>query len=109
MPMEVPMRAQPLIPFAAALLAGCAGSAGPCNVPAQPPIEPALDACRAGDLGRYLNVLPTAEIKAAIASQGGDRRIRYIAPGDAVTMDYSPSRLNVDLGADGRIKRFRCG
>lgn len=98
------------------LLAGCAGPAGPCNIPAAPalpPAEPALspatDECGAAGLGRYLNVSPTGEMKSAIASAAGDRRIRYIAPGDAVTMDFSPSRLNAELGEDGRIKRFRCG
>ena len=32
-----------------------------------------------------------------------------IAPGDVVTLDFSPARLNVELGEDGRIKLFRCG
>ena len=66
-------------------------------------------ACGADKLGRWLNVLPTDDVKAAISEAVGERPVRYIAPGDAVTMDFSPSRLNVELGADGRIKLFRCG
>ena len=46
-----------------------------------------------------------AEIREAV----GHDRIRYIAPGDAVTMDLRPDRLNVETGVDGRIKLFRCG
>ena len=65
--------------------------------------------CGADKLGRWLNVLPTAEVKGQIAATVGQRPIRYIGPGDAVTMDFSPARLNVELGADGRIKVFRCG
>jgi len=91
------------------ILSACAGAAGPRDLPAGPASPPAADACGAATLDRYLNLLPTADTKAAIAGAVGDRRIRYIAPGDAVTMDYSPARLNVELGEDGRIKRFRCG
>ena len=100
----------------AALLAlsACAGPAGPCNLPAEPalptsptPLPP--EDCGAGRLDRYLNVLPTAEVKAAIAREVGGANTRYIAPGDAVTQDYRPNRLNVELGEDGRIQRFRCG
>ena len=65
--------------------------------------------CGADKLANWRNVLPTDEVKAEIAATVGQRAIRYIAPGDAVTMDFSPSRLNVELGEDGRIMRFRCG
>ena len=91
------------------LLAGCAGPSGPCNIPATPAAPPATDECGAAGLSRYLNVTPSGEMKSAIASAAGDHPIRYIAPGDAVTMDFIPSRLNAELGDDGRITRFRCG
>ncbi len=35
--------------------------------------------------------------------------VRVIAPGTAVTMDYSASRLNLETDASGRVTRFRCG
>ncbi|MEI2808282.1 I78 family peptidase inhibitor [Albidovulum sp.] len=35
--------------------------------------------------------------------------VRVIAPGQAVTMDYSASRLNLETDASGRIIRFHCG
>ena len=65
--------------------------------------------CGADKLANWLGVLPTDEVKAEIAATVGQRPIRYIALGDAVTLDFSPSRLNVELGEDGRIMRFRCG
>ncbi len=34
---------------------------------------------------------------------------RIIEPGMAVTEDYSPTRLNFDIGTDGRIARIWCG
>ena len=65
--------------------------------------------CGADRLGRWLNVLPTQTVKDEIAATVGERPIRYYTQGDPITMDFSPARLNVELGPDGRIKLFRCG
>ena len=59
--------------------------------------------------GRWLNALPTEDVKASIRETVGERPIRYYTQGDPITMDFSPARLNVELGKDGRIKLFRCG
>ena len=43
---------------------------------------------------------------------GADRLgfpVRVIAPGMAVTMDYSPARLNLETDAAGVISRAYCG
>lgn len=34
---------------------------------------------------------------------------RIYGPGDAVTMDYRPDRMNVVIGDDGRVERVACG
>ncbi|MEM0948283.1 MAG: I78 family peptidase inhibitor [Pseudomonadota bacterium] len=34
---------------------------------------------------------------------------RFIRPGDAVTQDFNPRRLNFIIGNDGRVKEVRCG
>jgi hypothetical protein len=98
---------------ATALLSLCACNAGhssPAPVEAKkPPPEPAADQCGAGKLGDYVNQLPTGEVMAGIARTVGQRRIRTIHPGDIITMDFIAERLNVEIGEDGRIKRFRCG
>jgi hypothetical protein len=65
--------------------------------------------CGADKLGRWLNVLPSEDMKAEIAAAVGERPIRYYTQGDPITMDFSEARLNVELGVDGRIKLFRCG
>lgn len=36
-------------------------------------------------------------------------RTRIFGSGDAITMDFSPSRLNVEIAADGKIARIYCG
>lgn len=103
--MEVPMQIKFLVPLAAVALAAC-GASGKAPAESAPPPP---DQCRASTLGRYLNLLPTDDVKAGIAAQVGQRTIRYIAPGQPVTMDYRIDRLNVETGKDGRIKRLYCG
>ena len=71
--------------------------------------KPRETGCGADKVGKWLNALPTEEVKADIAKTVGDRAIRYYTQGDPITMDFSPARLNVELGEDGRIKLFRCG
>jgi hypothetical protein len=39
----------------------------------------------------------------------GARAVRWIRPGQAVTMDYSPSRLNIKVDASEKIEGFSCG
>ena len=71
--------------------------------------EPTAEECGADRLGRWLNVLPTRTVKDEIAATVGERPNRYYTQGDPITMDFSPARLNVEVGEDGRIKLFRCG
>ncbi|MEJ5975757.1 I78 family peptidase inhibitor [Novosphingobium sp. PS1R-30] len=73
-----------------------------------PQVEPVADACGAGKLVEYLNLLPTDDTAARIRLTVGHDRIRTIRPGDAVTQDFRPDRLNVEIGEDGRIKRVYC-
>ncbi len=70
---------------------------------------PSATTCGADKLSRWLNVLPTADVKAEIAKSVGERPIRYYAKGDPIMMDFRAARLNAELGVDGRIKLFRCG
>ncbi|MGH6785263.1 MAG: I78 family peptidase inhibitor [Novosphingobium sp.] len=86
-------------------------------LPKTPPITPPKkatppsgeDACGASKLGRWRGSQPTNSVMAEIRRASGAQRIRTIRPGDVVTMDYSESRLNVNIGEDGRIESFRCG
>jgi hypothetical protein len=72
--------------------------------------DAAGDECGADKVAaRWLNALPTDEVKADIAARVGDRPIRYYSQGDPITMDFNAARLNVESGPDGRIKLFRCG
>jgi hypothetical protein len=98
---------QPLPPELPAPAAS--GSRTPEPGVTRPSVEPAEAECGADKLHEYLNLLPTSDAMAKIRAAVGERPIRTINPGDAVTMDFAPARLNLELGVDGRIKRFRCG
>jgi hypothetical protein len=39
----------------------------------------------------------------------GARTLRWIRPGDMVTMEFSPSRLNIHLDERHRVSRLVCG
>lgn len=74
------------------------------------PTQDGSDSCGASKVReRWLNALPSADTKSAIAAAVGERPIRYYTEGDVITMDFNENRLNVVLGRDGRIKEFRCG
>jgi hypothetical protein len=47
--------------------------------------------------------------KSVLAGMRFSQPLRVISPGMAVTMDYSPARLNIDLDGAGQIIRVHCG
>ncbi len=51
----------------------------------------------------------TAALGARALELTGARSVRWIRPGNAVTMDFREDRLNIDLNAQGRVKGLRCG
>ncbi|WP_134724856.1 I78 family peptidase inhibitor [Paracoccus luteus] len=79
------------------LLAACVQP----HPPATPPVDD--DLCKAaamqGLVGQPQSVLATMLLPAGS---------RVIGPNDAVTMDFRAERLNVEIGADGRIAKVAC-
>lgn len=92
---ETAMRALALLPLLA--LAACVEP----TPPAEP--EPAPDLCNAasmqGLVGQPASVLQDMMLRAGT---------RVINPGDAVTMDFRADRMNVEIGANGRIEKIAC-
>lgn len=69
------------------------------------PVDPMpVNACGALDLqflvGERASVLETMRFS---------QQVRVIRPGQAVTMDYSPARLNIEVNSAERISRVSCG
>lgn len=67
------------------------------------PVPPSADACGANGLQYLLG--QKAAVLAALSLPEGTR---IIAPGTAVTMDYRPDRLNIELDDKDRIIRVHC-
>jgi len=104
----VPQRSLGLpVTLLAMALAGCGAPLKP--LPSAQASETAANECGSGGLGRYVSQLATDDTLASIRAAIGHGRIRTIRPGDAVTMDFRPERLNIEIGGSGRIERFRCG
>ncbi len=64
--------------------------------------------CGADRLASFIDMVPTEAVLARIREQTGNRPIRVINPGDAVTMDFRADRLNIEIAENGRIKKIAC-
>lgn len=108
-----------LIVSLAAFAAACGPSAEPTkadpsvagSAPAQPSQtaegpEPVFqgDPCSA-ELFQDLIGQPRSAAEAANLPAGA----RIVGPGDSVTMDHRPERLNVRIGVDGTVETLGCG
>ena len=51
----------------------------------------------------------SAELGAEALRLTGSRSLRWIRPGDIVTMEYREDRLNIHLDARNRVARLQCG
>lgn len=87
----------------AGLLAACVPVEGPVDGGYGDPVG-GVNQCGALDLqflvGSPASVLDTMRF---------NKPVRVIRPGMAVTMDYLPDRLNIELDRTGRISRVSCG
>jgi streptogramin lyase len=90
------------------LIAALALSLPACaTTPTEP--APARAGCHAQAAAALVGRAATAALGAEALRLTGARRLRWIRPGDMVTMDYSPERLNLHLDARGRVERLACG
>lgn len=62
-----------------------------------------VDACGAAELQDMVG-----EPKSILAAMKFAVPLRVIESGTAVTADFSPNRLNFEIGADGNISRIAC-
>jgi hypothetical protein len=95
------MKYAPLLLIA---LAACTdlSTGRPIGVPAIPPATE--DTCNAAAQSALIGQDATALERVMLLGP-----VRVIRPGMAVTMDFSPERINFDVTAAGRIGRIYCG
>lgn len=65
--------------------------------------------CDAAGINDLVGRTATVELGAEALRRSGSRHLRWIRPGDVVTMDYRPDRLNVRLDFQNRVDGFTCG
>ena len=65
--------------------------------------------CDASGLADLVGRAATSELGGDALRRSGARTLRWIRPGDVVTMDYREDRLNVHLDGQNRVERFNCG
>ena len=89
-------------------LSACSTSGSDKVADATPPPPSMEPNCGAEKFSAYIGQPASDEVIAAITKSRGDKPMRVIKPGMAVTMDYMPERLNVQVGEDGKITGFNC-
>ena len=66
-------------------------------------------ACSTNNLGGLVGQPATQRLGTEALRLSNSRTIRWIRPGDAVTMDYRLDRLNILLDASNVVTSFNCG
>jgi len=100
-----PLSALTVLIFA---LSACTADSGaaPEPMPAPPDMLPN---CGAGMLQSYIGYKATSDIVAGLREWRAEHKVRVIGPGQAVTMDYLPDRLNIQVDEANTIRKFTCG
>ena len=91
-----------LVAGLALLLAGCATVATDEAAAAE-------GRCDAGQAAELVGREASQALGAEALRRTGATGLRWIRPGDVVTMDYREDRLNIHLDGRGRVARFACG
>ena len=94
---------KPVFALAALLTIGCA------TADQEGPSRDGGGECNAASLTDLRGRPASQELGAEALRRSGARSLRWIRPGDAVTMDYRSDRLNISLDGAGRVEGFNCG
>lgn len=99
-------RLLPVLAVATALALGACATQPPLNTAPYPVGDTQCDADRARwAIGREATAEVVEEVRAATQSHA----VRVIHPGQAVTMDYSPVRVNIHVNERNAITGITCG
>jgi hypothetical protein len=99
------MRVVMIAAVSALALGGCRTLSDEGNVTS----EDQRFACDATRVQAMLGQPATQALGAEAVRASGARTMRWIRPGDAVTMDYRTDRLNVHLDEANKVVRVVCG
>lgn len=93
-------------------LIGVGLALGGCMTPSAeevPTREDSRYVCNASRIQSMVGQIATQAIGGEALRTSNARNMRWIRPGEMVTMDYRADRLNMHLDAQNRITRIVCG
>ena len=96
------MKAVPWL-AAATLVSACA------TVPQPPPASAPSGSCNAAAAQFAVGRAHSEALAEAVRQRSGAASARVLRPGQIVTMEFSPERINIDVDASGVVNRVRCG
>ena len=99
------------IGIAALTLAACSSGGGHVETGMREPISLRDDGdeCGASLAQSFVGLRANQTVRETVATRSGAATIRWVEPGTAVTMDFSPTRMTAELDQDGVIVTLRCG
>lgn len=65
--------------------------------------------CNAAKAQPLVGRARSAKLGSEALRLSGAGTLRWLRPGDIVTMEYREDRLNIEVDANGRVKAVRCG
>jgi hypothetical protein len=69
----------------------------------------APDTCSLALTARFIGARNVAEVRSAVRQVARPHPVRWIGPGQPISLDQNPRRLNVIVDESGRIAVMRCG
>lgn len=100
---------KPTILIAAMALGACTTTQQTAGNPASATPELGAGACNTTTLAALVGKPFTPALEADAKARAKVQNVRVIRPGMAVTMDFRPDRLNIDIDEKNVVTGFRCG
>lgn len=72
-------------------------------------VPPGSTCTPSGALNSFIGQPASTDLAARMMGAARARNLRWVPHGGAVTMDYSPTRLTVQLDQQGRVASASCG
>jgi hypothetical protein len=89
---------------------GCAAApAAPEGAESYPVQGSTGQLCNAAKAQPLVGRARSAKLGSEALRLSGAGTLRWLRPGDIVTMEYREDRLNIEIDAKGRVKAVRCG
>lgn len=92
-----------------ALLMTAACTTGPVDAGRMPAGGPEEDRCNAAAAQSLVGRQASTELAVEARRRSGADMVRWLQPGQIVTMEYRYGRLNIKLDANNRVEAITCG